>query len=292
MPAIIEVRNLVKKFGQMRAVDGISFEVEAGICVGLLGPNGAGKTTTVEMMEGIQSPTSGTILYKGQTLGADFKQQAGIMFQSTALQEFITVEETIRLFHRLYDKVIPLAELIEKCHLQDILKQDTKKLSGGQKQRVLLALALINQPGIVFMDEPTTGLDPQARRNVWRVVETIKAQGTSIILTTHYMEEAYQLCDQVIIIDHGKIIAQGTPNALLSAHFDDSVILLSKSAVGDHAEALNAVLMGDDVQIISKDVNQTIAQLLQFNIPLASLRIRERGLEDLFIELTGQDVRQ
>ena len=173
MPAILQVENLVKQFGSLTAVNDVSFSIEEGSCFGLLGPNGAGKTTTIEMMEGIKIPNQGSIRYKGQPLGAEFRHQAVIMFQNTALQEFVTVREILTQFSRFYPDTADIDELVKNYAIEDFLDQDTRKLSGGQKQRLLLALALINKPKILFLDEPTTGLDPQSRRNLWKQVQRL-----------------------------------------------------------------------------------------------------------------------
>jgi len=210
------------------AVNGVSFDIQQGICFGLLGPNGAGKTTTVEMLEGILKPSGGEILYKGKPLSEEFRQQAGIMFQSTALQDYITVKEALLMFGKFYDRRLSIEELIEKCSLEEFLGRDTRKLSGGQKQRLLLAIALINDPEVIFLDEPTTGLDPQARRNFWHLVKEIKSRNKTIILTTHYMEEASFLCDELAFMDHGSVIASGSPSELLSSSFDDVILELPR----------------------------------------------------------------
>lgn len=165
MPTILEVRELVKHYPGVKAVNGVSFAIEQGTCFGLLGPNGAGKTTTIEIMEGIQTPTAGTVLYKDQTIGDVFRREAGIQFQHTALPDFLTVRDTLRLFHSLYPHTANIEEVIALCNLGELLDRDSRKLSGGQRQRLLLGIALVNDPQIIFLDEPTTGLDPQARRN-------------------------------------------------------------------------------------------------------------------------------
>ncbi len=217
--AILKVDRLVKRYADNTAVDGVSFSVHEGTCFGLLGPNGAGKTTTIEIMEGILAPTSGQVRYRGAPLGERFRAEAGILFQKTALQDFLNVRQTLNLFRGLYDHGLSVDEVIRLCALEKLLKRDNKKLSGGQLQRLLLGVALVNDPAILFLDEPTTGLDPQARRRFWELVESIKAQRKTIILTTHYMEEAQLLCDEIVIVDHGRIIAQGAPQALLRQHF-------------------------------------------------------------------------
>src|SRR5918993_1097944 len=200
MPPVLEVRELVKQYPGVRAVDGVSFSIAEGQCFGLLGPNGAGKTTTVEMMEGITQPTSGRVLYCGEPLGARFRAEAGIQFQKTALQDFLTVRETLTLFTRLYPRRRDIDELIVTCALEQVAHRDNRKLSGGQMQRLLLAIALANDPRVLFLDEPTTGLDPQARHNFWELTRSIKAEGRTVLLTTHYMEEAYYLCDVIAIM--------------------------------------------------------------------------------------------
>ena len=208
------------------AVNGLSFSVNEEVCFGLLGPNGAGKTTTVEIIEGVSRPTSGEVYYYGQIAGDRFREEAGIQFQNTALQDHITVLETLQMFRSLYSRQANLADLIEQCSLGDLLDRDNRKLSGGQRQRLLLAVALVNHPRLVFLDEPTTGLDPQARRNFWELVKSIRANGATIVLTTHYMDEAQVLCDDIAIMDEGKIITQGAPDTLLHARFGDELLHL------------------------------------------------------------------
>ncbi|QQS55527.1 MAG: ABC transporter ATP-binding protein [Candidatus Competibacteraceae bacterium] len=293
MNALLETRNLVKHFRGVNAVNGIDLAIPTGCCFGLLGPNGAGKTTTVEMLEGIQQPTAGHIRYRGETLGARFRQEVGIMFQSTALQDFITGRENLRMFGNFYARTLPFDELVEACALGEFLDRDTRKLSGGQRQRLLLAIALVNDPELIFLDEPTTGLDPQARRNFWELVHHIKARGKTILLTTHYMEEAYHLCDEIAIMDHGRIIAHGTPRELLEAHFDDVVLQLPAADFPDPPPPLShTVVRGrNSVEILTRDVTTAIRELLAHDIPLARLQIRPRTLEDLFLELTGRELR-
>ncbi|MEJ2528739.1 MAG: ABC transporter ATP-binding protein [Gammaproteobacteria bacterium] len=294
MSLLLETRDLKKHYGDVEAVNGVSLPIRRGICFGLLGPNGAGKTTTVEMMEGIITPTSGEILYQGEALGQRFREEAGIMFQSTALQEFITVREILNLFQDLYQECRPQAEVIAQCALTEFLDRDCKKLSGGQRQRLLLAIALINDPQVLFLDEPTTGLDPQSRRNFWDLVHTIKAQKKTVILTTHYMEEAYELCDEIAIMDHGKIIANGTPYGLLREHFSSSVLSLPTIDIPQEfagSETLTMHRLKDRVEIFSEDVNSTLQLLIQNNIQLHNLQIRSHTLEDLFLKLTGRQLR-
>ena len=293
MSVILQVSRLVKRFGELTAVDNVNFEIQSGTCFGLLGPNGAGKTTTIELMEGIKTPDEGEIRYLGEPLGQRFRNEAGIMFQNTALQEFVTVYEMLLQFSRFYPNAADIDQLVEQYSLQNFLHQDTRKISGGQKQRLLLAMALINKPKILFLDEPTTGLDPQSRRNLWEQVSQVKAQGATILLTTHYMEEAYELCDEIAIMDHGRIIAHDAPDVLLAEHFSDVVVQLHEKdvprALGE--KEFEATYRNNCAHILTSDVNNTIERLLNFNIPLDRLRIRARDLEDLFLELTGKELR-
>ena len=225
-PVALEARNLVKEYPGVLAVDGVSFGVREGTCFGLLGPNGAGKTTTVESIEGVIRATSGEVRYYGEIAGDRFRQETGIQFQNTALQDHITVRETLEMFHALYERQADLDHVIEQCSLGDLLDRDNRKLSGGQRQRLLLAVALVNRPRLVFLDEPTTGLDPQARRNFWTLVKRIREEGATIVLTTHYMDEAQVLCDEIAIMDEGKIVTQGTPEQLLFDRFGDELLHL------------------------------------------------------------------
>jgi ABC-2 type transport system ATP-binding protein len=292
---LIEVHQLYKQYPKVQAVNGVDFVVPEGVCFGLLGPNGAGKTTTIEMLEGITAPSSGTILYKGEPLGERFRTEAGIQFQATSLQDFLTVREQIQLFSGLYTSTLPVGELVQLCALESYLDRDALKLSGGQRQRLLLALALVNNPEVVFLDEPTTGLDPQARLNFWELVKGIKARGKTVLLTTHYMEEAYHLCDTIAIMDHGKIIAHGSPDQLLAQHFNDVVLELPKDAIPtstlQHIPHHLVDAVEPKIEILTQDVNQTIAQLLQVGVSLTGLRIRQRTLDDLFLALTGKGLR-
>jgi len=293
MTCVLEVRDLVKQYPAVRAVDGVSFRIMEGRCFGLLGPNGAGKTTTVEMMEGVTKPTSGEVLYRGEPLGARFRDEAGIQFQKTALQDFLTVRETLALFTRLYPRRRDVDELIRLCALDAVADRDNRKLSGGQLQRLLLAIALANDPRVLFLDEPTTGLDPQARRNFWDLIHAIKAEGRTVLLTTHYMEEAALLCDEVAIMDRGRIIAEGSPARLLKEHFDDVILELPRDEFpGDPAGFPAPVLVtADRVEFPTGDVEGTLRALLERGVPLRHLRIRPRNLEDLFLELTGRELR-
>ena len=290
---LLTVASLVKQYPATIAVDGISFSVPEGICFGILGPNGAGKTTTVEIMEGILPPTSGEVRYRGEPLGARFREEAGILFQKTALQDFLTVRQCIALFRGLYTHGLEVEEVIRICALEQLAARDARKLSGGQQQRLLLAIALVNDPAVLFLDEPTTGLDPQARRNFWRLVESIKARRKTIILTTHYMEEAELLCDEIAIMDRGRIVAQGPPRRLLRQHFADVLLELPRQDFPESARTLPLKLMeaADRVEITTDDLEATLRTLLAAQVPLTNLRIRPPNLEDLFLELTGKELR-
>ena len=293
MPNILEVKDLKKEYPGVKAVDGISFSVKKGTCFGLLGPNGAGKTTAIEIIEGITASDGGSILYKNRPIGRDFHKETGIQFQATALQEFLTVKETLQLFHKLYPNPSNFDEIVEECSLNNLLSRDNRKLSGGQRQRLLVAIALVNQPELLFMDEPTTGLDPQARRNFWNMVEKIKLRNTTLILTTHYMEEADFLCDEIAIMDKGKIIAYGEPKQLIAQHFKEVVLELPEDEVKNHV--LNIPMEYEFkfgyLEIYTHDIPTALNLLKEQNIPLDKLKIRPFNLEDLFLKLTGSELR-
>lgn len=289
----MEVRGLTKRYGELIAVDGVDILVPRGQCLGLLGPNGAGKTTTIEMMEGIREPSSGEILFDGEPLSQKHRDRVGIQFQQTALQEYITVGETIRLFGKLYSRTRDFDELVQLCNLEELLDRDNRKLSGGQRQRMLLALALVNDPDLIFLDEPTTGLDPQARRNFWSLIRRIKAEKRTIILTTHYMEEAESLCDDIAIMDHGRVIARNTPPALLNEHFEEGVIVRLPNP-SDRQEGFPAParFYPGYVDIPTDAVDATVKELLAAGIVLDGLSIHRPNLDDLFLELTGSSLRE
>jgi len=293
MTTALEARNLRKQYPGVLAVDGVSFEVEEGICFGLLGPNGAGKTTTVELMEGVTPATSGEVLYFGELAGARFREEAGIQFQNTALQDFLTVRESLEMFRQLYNRQDNLQHIIDECSLGDLLDRDNRKLSGGQRQRLLLAVALVNKPRLVFLDEPTTGLDPQARRNFWELVERIRRDGTTVILTTHYMDEAETLCDEIAIMDAGKIITRGSPEALLQKQYRNVIIELPLEDIrGDISGIPHRILkLQGVVEIDSNDVNASLMQLARNVSGLNRMKIRQPNLEDLFLDLTGHSLR-
>jgi ABC-2 type transport system ATP-binding protein len=290
MNVIMRIENLKKNYGTVKAVDGISFSIPEGICFGLLGPNGAGKTTTIEMMEGILSPTAGKVYFRGREIDNHFKQKVGIQFQNTALPEFITVKETLELFRAFYPNPRSMDEIIEICSLIDIIDRDNRKLSGGQRQRMLLGLAIIPHPEMVFLDEPTTGLDPQARRNFWDLIERIKAEKTTVLLTTHYMEEAEILCDQIAIMDQGKLIEIDTPLQLLTNHFDGALVRVPHSG-RRNLQVDGGSLQGDFLEITTKNLDKTMKDLLGTELNLEGLTIKKPNLDDLFLKLTGTSLR-
>ena len=293
MKIALEAKNLVKQYPGVLAVDGVSFAVPEGICFGLLGPNGAGKTTTVEIMEGVTPATAGEVWYYGAPAGTRFREEAGIQFQDTALQDHITVRETLDMFQSLYDRKSDIDHIVEQCSLEELLERDNRKLSGGQRQRLLLAVALVNRPRLVFLDEPTTGLDPQARRNFWDLVKSIKAEGTTVILTTHYMEEAQILCDEIAIMDAGSIMIQGSPEELLKQHYKNTIIELPLTDFnGDLAMLEHRILESQGlIEIETNDVNESLRQLAAHTSGLNRKKIRQPNLEDLFLDLTGHSLR-
>ena len=237
---VIEVKDLIKKYGELRAVDGISFEVHGGEVFSILGPNGAGKTTTVEMMECVRKPTSGSIRIMGHDIYSaerKIKQRIGVIPQDFSSSALLTVEESIQYFADLYDRSTPVDELIKAVSLEDKRDVYFKNLSGGLKQRVGIAISLVNDPDIVFLDEPTTGLDPNARREVWDIIQSLKAKGKTVILTTHYMEEAEVLSDRVAIMNRGRFMAYGTPKEIIEQYGGGSVCVVK----GASAAAQDAV---------------------------------------------------
>ncbi|MCU0833938.1 MAG: ABC transporter ATP-binding protein [Chromatiaceae bacterium] len=292
MQPLIEARELVRLYPGVRAVDGLSFAVRPGQCFGLLGPNGAGKTTTLEMLEGIQRPTSGRVLFKGRPLDRAYREAIGIQFQATALQDFQTVAESLTMFASLYRRTADRGELVRLCNLGEILGRDTRRLSGGQRQRLLLGIALVNDPELLFLDEPTTGLDPQSRRNFWGLIETVRRRGKTVLLTTHYMEEAQHLCDEVAIVDHGRIIAQGAPDRLVREHFPAAVVRLPAA----HWPAAEPLPAGSEeragqIELFTDEVPPLLAQLERIGANLTELRVATPTLEDLFLKLTGHSLR-
>ncbi len=294
MNPILEIKDIIKDYPQVRAVDGVSLSIEPGECFGLLGPNGAGKTTLIEVVEGIARPTSGEILYRGKPRKSSFRNEVGIQFQDTQLPESLTVKEVLLTFRNLYSRKTALDDLIDMCELQDILDRDNRKISGGQKQRLLLAVALANDPELIFLDEPTTGLDPQARRHLWDIVSHIKSNKKTIIITTHYMEEAEILCDRIAIMDIGKIVALGSPAELIHKGGNGHVVILSgeldEKKFSDIPWKWSRVQ--DRIEIHTDSINECIELLIGRKIDLSSLTVRSQNLEDLFIQLTGKKLRE
>lgn len=294
MQTALTVDHLCKRFGTLQAVDHLCLKVPAGTCYGLLGPNGAGKTTTLELLEGLQTPDQGSISYPVLP-GMDTQrayEQIGIQLQSTALPDNLTVANTLALFRALYRRPMALDQLIELCQLQGFLHQRTNRLSGGQRQRTLLALALVNDPPLVFLDEPTTGLDPQARQHVWSLVRRIRAQGKTLILTTHYMEEAQALCNQVGIMDQGRLIAEGAPDDLVRTHCPGVQVRLDGQRVPPRVqEKWPGQARGDDWTILVDDPAPLLRDFLTAGLSLQQLTITTPDLNDVFLKLTGSTLR-
>jgi ABC-2 type transport system ATP-binding protein len=294
MSPLLEVKRLRKHYGRVTAVNGVSFRLPDGICFGLLGPNGAGKTTAIEMIEGVIPPTSGEIRYRGRPRDVSFRNEIGIQFQSTALLNFLTIRETLQTFRRLYPQGADVDELIALCRLKAFQHRYNDKISGGQRQRFLLALALINQPRLLFLDEPSTGLDPQARHNLWDLIEKIKSEGKTIILTTHYMEEAQILCDQVAIMDQGRIIARNSPAELIRRHAGGHTVVLPNDGRDWPAEVLKFPhkTRGDLLELETGDVNACLAALLAARVDLSKVTVKSPNLETVFLNLTGRQLRE
>lgn len=290
---ILEVIDLVKVFKDVTAVNQVSFSVNEGSCFGLLGPNGAGKTTTMEIIEDIMPATSGTILYQGKPRSNSFREEIGIQFQHTSLLNFLSVKETLICYQNLYRNPLDIEWLIERCDLSQIIDRKNNQLSGGQQQRLMLALALINQPRLIFLDEPSTGLDPQSRHYLWAIVEEIKRDGKTIIMTTHSMEEAEFLCDTIAIMDQGYIIAEGSPAQLISTYCNTNTITLPNETITDHLAFMNLPYThhGTTVTIQSQHVDETLSLLISSGTDLTDMTVRSANLEDVFLYLTGKKLR-
>ena len=305
------LRGVRKAFADVQAVDGIDLEVARGECFGLLGPNGAGKTTTIEMCEGLTPADQGTIELLGlnwHSNAAQLRQRIGIQLQETQFPDKLTVEETLRMFRSFFSQGIPVEESIRTAQLEEKRKSRVGGLSGGQKQRLAMACALVGDPELLFLDEPTTGLDPQARRHLWDLVDELKQAGRTIILTTHYMDEAQRLCDRVAIMDHGKIIALGTPQQLIGTVGGEDIVEFAVSGIdlnshgvvdtapllglpGIHSHRVDAGLHQLSVSELHKSVPAIFAALANQGLHLSEFRTHSATLEDVFVRLTGRNLR-
>ena len=288
---IVEVKNLKKYYKDVKAVDGISFDIEEGSIFALLGPNGAGKTTTVEILEGLRKRDSGEVKLFGETVDdipKEMKKRIGVQLQKSAFFNYLTVGETLSLFRELYGRGYKVREISEIVHLVDKEKSLVKNLSGGQLQRLALGVALINNPELIFLDEPTTGLDPQARRMVWGIIKDLKDKGKTIFLTTHYMEEAEYLADVVCIIDHGKIVEMGRPEEIIRRSGLKTVIEMEtiEDFVVEGAEKLDA----NKYRLIVNDPERVLPEILKSG-KVSNVMIRKPNLEDVFLKLTGHSLR-
>ena len=301
---IIEVHNLTKHYGPLQALRGVSFEVQEGEVFGLLGPNGAGKTSTVEILEGLRPPDGGIVSVCGldpQTPGDTFKQEIGAVLQATALPDKLRVGEAVSMFASFYKRRRDPSALLKRFGLEEKRNTFYSQLSGGQKQRLALAMSLVNEPRVLFLDEPTAGLDPQVRREIYTIIEELKKERKTILLTTHYIEEAEKLCDRVAIVDQGRVIAQGTPRELKqrSAGTTRIELRLARPETDSALKQLEGVAdcrATDGVYVVhSTRVPQTIVSLVKYleanGNELSSLDIAAPSLEDVFLELTGRSLR-
>ena len=304
MDTAVEVKNLTKRYGDLIAVNEVDFNIEKGEIFGLLGPNGAGKTTTIEMIEGLRQPDNGTISVCGIDARKErdkIKEIIGVQLQSTTIYDKIRVDEVIDLFRGYYQKTLDTDEILDMVSLNEKKNSYVSTLSGGQKQRVALALALVNDPEIIFLDEPTTGLDPQARRNVWDIVEDLGSKGKTVVLTTHYMEEAERLCNRLGIIDHGTIIALDTTRELIAKQNLDSAIEFTSSngVSGDAFEKIDGVNKvtqdGREFVIQTTASSRVLGELSRISeengFSLENIAVRKATLEDVFLALTGRKLR-
>ena len=305
--AALHVSGLRKVYKDVVAVNGIALEVQAGECFGLLGPNGAGKTTTIEICEGLTAPDGGEVEVLGLRWASDapaLRQRLGIQLQDTQLSDKLTVLETLTLFRSFYEQGPHPSDLIGLVQLQEKRDARVGVLSGGQKQRLALACALVGDPDLLFLDEPTTGLDPQARRQLWDLIDEFKRAGRTILLTTHYMEEAERLSDRVAIMDHGEVITRGTPRELIASIGIEHVVECSTGGPGRSVD-LDAVRLLPgvrDVQVVNgglrvqapelhRVVPALLAELTRQGLPLTELRTHSATLEDVFVALTGRHLR-
>lgn len=306
MNAVVDVKNVTKSYGNLIAVNDVSFSIEKGEIFGLLGPNGAGKTTTVEMIEGLRKPDGGSIIVCGIDVlreTARIKEIIGVQLQSTTLYDKIRVKEAIDLFGGYYQKSLPSVDILNEVSLTDKKDSFVGTLSGGLKQRLAMALALVNDPEVLFLDEPTTGLDPQARRNVWSIIGNLKLRGKTVVLTTHYMEEAEQLCQRVGIIDQGKIIAMDSPrnlitNSGLESTVEFSIVPEEGDRICQKLAVIGKIIRQDNNKFIiytkeSSRVLQEITRISSENgLNLKNITVREATLEDVFLSLTGRKLRE
>ena len=302
---VISVESLNKRFGDLVAVDDISFSVRRGEVFGILGPNGAGKTTTLECIEGLQEPSSGRISVLGTEIARDpntVKERIGVQLQASAYFDYLTLTEILELFGRFYSRRVPPAELLSTVGLEDKANTTVGKLSGGQQQRFPIAATLVNDPEVVFLDEPTAGLDPQARRNLWDFVQSINSQGRTIVLTTHYMEEAEFLCDRVAIMDQGRIVTLDTPTNLvrsLPVPYEVRASTLNEFSSNGLADLDCVTEVLDDqnqgFRLRSSDAASTMPALMDWvaknDIKLTHLEVTPANLEDVFLSLTGRALR-
>ena len=305
MPSTPALRceQLVKKYGDLTAVDGLDLEVDTGECFGLLGPNGAGKTTTVEILEGLNEPTAGRVEVLGMRWDRDeraLRQRLGVSLQETHLPDKLTVEENLRMFRSFYLQGRPLEEVLDMVGLSDKRTAWTERLSGGQKQRLAVACALVSDPELLFLDEPTTGLDPQSRRQLWDVVLGFKSRGRTVLLTTHYMDEAERLCDRVAIVDKGKVIAMGTPRELIASLGAQQVVEfsteqpLAPDGWGGLPSVRSARRSADGIAITVEQLHLALPAILARAEPLGltHLSTHQATLEDVFVHLTGRHLRE
>lgn len=304
MEHIIEVSGLTKRYKDFTAVDHISFSVEKGEIFGILGPNGAGKTTTLEMMEGLKKITEGDAVINGISVKdhpSKVKHIIGVQLQSSSFYDLMNLKELLEFFGTLYGRKVDGMALLKKVSLEDKWKNQAKELSGGQRQRLSIAVALVNDPLVIFLDEPTTGLDPQARRHLWDLVREIQKSGTTVILTTHYMEEAEVLCDRIAIMDSAKIIAQETPQGLLKLIEQKATIqfqVKGEVSVDDLkglAQVTSAQQIKDSVTLHTSHVQDSLKALIDYDrqhpVHFTDLQVHEANLEDVFLTLTGKSLR-
>jgi ABC-2 type transport system ATP-binding protein len=305
MDIAVEVKDLTKRYGDLVAVNKVSFTVEEGEIFGLLGPNGAGKTTTLEMIEGLRKPDGGSMKVANIDVAKNsdkVKEIIGVQLQSTSIYDMIKVSEAIDLFGGYYRKSLPTAEILQEVSLNEKKDSFVQSLSGGQKQRLALALALVNDPRVIFLDEPTTALDPQARRNIWEIIERLSKKGKTIILNTHYMEEAEQLCQRVGIMDHGQIIALDSPANLISKQSMDSAVEFTSlnEAGREFFEKLPKVdkvtQNGQTFILHTRQASSVLIEIVQLQeqnkLQLGNITVRSATLEDVFLELTGRKLRE